>query len=299
MAIQNTGQIKERITLFIERNGPSLPVHIAKEINTNMIFASAFLSELLSDKKIKISNMLVGNSRLHFLPGQEPQLEKFANHLKSKEREAFELLKQKQILKDSEQHPAIRVALKGIKDFAIPFEKNQELYWKYLTAKIPEKETEEIEKEFQKQENKEEKNLASGEKKEIEKEKEPRYPEESQNKKEKSRKKKKSKKKTSSKTNEKFFNLVKKTLAEEEIEIIGIEGFSKKDLTLKINEKGQEKLLIAHNKKRISEEDITKAYKKASELELEFVLMSKGELSKKTSTLINAIKNLSKIKKIK
>src|SRR3989344_4660714 len=125
-------QVKEKIISFIKMRGPSLPVHIGKEINTNILFTSAFLSELISEKRLKISNLKVGNSSLYFIPEQESLLEGFSQHLKSKEKEAFELLKQKKVLKDSEQHPAIRVALREIRDFAIPFKKDDQIYWKYL-----------------------------------------------------------------------------------------------------------------------------------------------------------------------
>src|SRR3989338_8914116 len=125
-------QVKEKIISFIKMRGPSLPVHIGKEINTNILFTSSFLSELISEKRLKISNLKVGNSSLYFIPEQESLLEGFSQHLKSKEKDAFELLKQKRVLKDSEQHPAIRVALREIKDFAIPFKKDDRLYWKYL-----------------------------------------------------------------------------------------------------------------------------------------------------------------------
>jgi len=37
--------------LAFKRRGPSLPVHIASETGLSMLFASAFLSELLSEKK--------------------------------------------------------------------------------------------------------------------------------------------------------------------------------------------------------------------------------------------------------
>src|SRR3989344_3816645 len=125
-------QVKERIVSFIKIKGPSLPVHIGKEINASILFTSAFLSELISEKRLKISNLNVGNSHLYFIPGNEPLLEGFSQHLRSKEKDAFELLKQKRILRDSEQHPAIRVALREIKDFAIPFKKDDQFYWKYL-----------------------------------------------------------------------------------------------------------------------------------------------------------------------
>jgi len=134
MRAQDTSPIKEKILSFLEINGPSLPVHIAKYINTNMIFASAFLSELFSNKKLKISYMKVGSSPIYYLPGQEEGLEKFSQYLKPKEREAYELLKEKRYLKDKNQDPAIRVALREIKDFAFAFEKENEVFWRYLTA---------------------------------------------------------------------------------------------------------------------------------------------------------------------
>ena len=79
--------------------------------------------------------MRVGNSPIYFIQGQEHQLEKFSVYLKSKEKEAFILLQEKKFLKDSEQTPAIRVALRQIKDFAFPFKRNNEIIWRYLTSK--------------------------------------------------------------------------------------------------------------------------------------------------------------------
>jgi len=130
----NTTQIKEKIIEFIRQRGPSLPVYISKAIDNSILFTSAFLSELVSEKKIKISHMRVGSSPIYFLQGQEPQLEKFSDYLKSKEKDAFFLLKEKKFLQDSSQEPAIRVALRDIKDFALPFKKDNEIYWRYFTA---------------------------------------------------------------------------------------------------------------------------------------------------------------------
>ncbi len=127
-------QIKERIISLIRLKGPSLPVHVAKETGLSILFASAFLSELLYEKKISISNIKVGNSPLYFISGQEPQLERFAQYLKSKEKDAFFLIKERKFLKDEEEEPAIRVALRGIKDFAIPFKRGEEIYWRYFTV---------------------------------------------------------------------------------------------------------------------------------------------------------------------
>jgi len=106
------------------------------------------------------------------------------------------------------------------------------------------------------------------------------------------------KKKTSQKKNDQFFNKVKEFLAKKSIEISDIEGFSKNDLTLRVKVKGGEKLLVAYNKKRINESDIIKAYKKASELNLEYIILSLGEPLKKLNNFIEAIEKLSGIEKI-
>lgn len=152
MPQQDTSQIKEKIMSFLRNNGPSIPIKIGKEIEQNGLFTSAFLSELLSEKRINMSNMRVGSSSIYFIPGQEKGLENYIQHLKPREREAFELLKTNKILEDRKQEPAIRVALRSIKDFAIPIQREEELFWKYFQAndeeiKIPERIPETIQKE--------------------------------------------------------------------------------------------------------------------------------------------------------
>jgi len=144
MAVQDTSQLKDKILFILKSRGPSLPVHIAKEMGLSILFASVFLSELVSEKQIKISHMKVGNSPIYFLMGQEFLLEKFSQYLHSKEKEAFLLLKENKILKDKTQEPAITVALRAIKDFAIPFEKNEEIFWRYFS--VDEKEFKKTEK---------------------------------------------------------------------------------------------------------------------------------------------------------
>lgn len=250
--------------------------------------------------------MKVGSSPVYFVPGQEPLLERYAHHLKSKEKDAFELLKNKKFLKDKEQHPAIRVALRMIKDFAIPFKKEGEFFWRYHT--IPESELiiEKVQlnnpqkrgyplKEnsldiFDKSEEKPIITLPKNQNKQEEMSK-------NEQKKEIKKTPKKVPKKSSG-TNEKFFNKVKEFLNKNSIEIIGIEGFSKTDLILKINSNGKEQLLVAFNKKRITEADILKAHKKAQELNLKYVVFSLGEPLKKTLNFIEAIKDLEGIEKI-
>ena len=281
MPAQDTSEIKGKILSFLRRNGPSLPVHIAREIESSTLFTSAFLSELASEKKLKISNMRVGNSPLYFLQRQEPLLEKFSEHLKSKEEEAFILLKEKRFLQDSEQNPAIRVALREIKDFASPFQKDGKIIWRFHT--IPEEE------------------FKFGEERpkvEIKREEEKEKTLDIFNKSGKIRTRKISRKKNPKKEN-KFFDDVRNFLTSRSFEMTDIESFGKNEIILKIKEKGQDKLLIAYNKKRIGENDIIRASKKASDFGLPYVIISKGEPLKKVNSLLEALGNLSSIEKIK
>jgi len=128
-------EINERILTIIKEKGPILPVQASKEINENILMASARLSELLTDKKIKISNLKVGGSPLYYLQGQENKLQNFTDNLNGMEKKAYDLLSQTKILKDSDQEPAIRVALRQIKDFAVPlqviYDNRTEIFWKW------------------------------------------------------------------------------------------------------------------------------------------------------------------------
>jgi len=291
MPTQDTSPIKEKILLVLQRRGPSLPVHIAGETGLSILFASAFLSELLSEKKIKISNMRVGSSPIYFIQGQEPMLEKFSQYLKSREKDAFVFLKQKKFLKDKEQEPAIRIALRAIKDFAIAFKKEEEIFWRYFT--IPEKELKSsVKKEVlsttSKKISKQDKQISTEPELNIFDDKAEKKTKKISVKKKEARKRK----------NDKFFNKIKEFLSKKSIEILDIESFSKNDLILKIKIKEEEKLLVAYNKKRINENDIIKANKKALELNLSYIILSLGKPLKKLNSLIEAINNLSDIEKI-
>ncbi len=292
--VQDTSNIKEKILSTLRQRGPSLPVHIAGATGLSILFSSAFLSELFSEKKIKISHMKVGSSPIYFLPGQEHLLENFSQYIKGKEKEAFILLKEKKFLKDSEQDPAIRVALRSIKDFAILFKKNEEIFWRYFTI---------LENEFKPQIKHLEKTPQIEDKKKseekISKKQELNIFDKQKKKKEKQIiKKKKTVRKKSFKADEKFFNKVKEFLSKRNIEISDIEGFSKKDLTLRVRTNGEEKVLVAYNKKRITDQDIIKAHKKATELGLKYIVLSLGEPVKKISNFIQAIKDLEEMSQI-
>lgn len=126
---------REEILEIIRSKGPVLPVQVSKEIETSILFASAMLSEIVSANLLKISHVKIGGSPLYYLPEQRDRLQEFSKHLHQKEKEAYELLKQKKVLKEAEQEPAIKVALRNIKDYAWPLQvtinDNKELFWKW------------------------------------------------------------------------------------------------------------------------------------------------------------------------
>jgi len=274
MPIKDTSQIKEKIISILRKNGPCLPVHIAKEIESSILFTSAFLSELSSEKRIRISNMKVGNSPLYYLPEQKFLLEKFSHYLKDKEKDAFAILKEKKFLKDREQEPAIRVALREIKDFAIPFQKKEEIIWRFFS--VPEEEFESRKKEIKPVTKREEKKLEIFDKPE----------------------RRKTPKKKNQKSKNKFFEKIKRFLTNKSLELVDIETFDKNKIILKVKEGGNEKVLVAYNKKRINESDIIAASKKSSELGVPYIILSKGEPLKKVREMIKALENLSFMGKV-
>ncbi len=281
MPIQDTSEIKEKIISILRRKGPGLPVHIAREIESSTLFTSAFLSELASERRIKISNMKVGNSPLYYLPGQEQLLEKFSHYLKSKEKEVFTLLKEKKIIKDSEQDPAIRVALREIKDFAVPFKKNEEIFWRYFTIPITEFKIAEKPKKIEREKTEKTLDIFNTSKEE---------------------RTKRTQKKKISKTSQKesnFFNKVKEFLSEKSTELIDIISFSRNEIILRVKDIDGEKIVVAYNKKRLSDNDIIKAEKKSARFNLPYIILSLGEPLKKVRELILAVKNLHSIEKLK
>jgi hypothetical protein len=342
MAI-NIQEVKDKIILYISEKGPSLPIPIARALNMQTMLVSAVLSELISEKKIIISHLRVGNSPLYFMPGQEARLEIFSEHLGAVEREAFKLLKDERILIDDELEPAFRVALRHIKDFAFSFKIEEKIIWRYYLVsehdardifranKIPASKiisdvsnhvvakpepahigdmkdvSDSIWKDIEKQQYKEnirekitqmaneiaekQKELESVRQQILDKVTTP------------SDKKiielpqteiieKKGKKKD---PKQEFLTEVKDFISKKNFELISIEGLSKSEILAKVRdnaEPGKIFLVIAINKKKISESDLLRAYKKATKLKLEHFVAFKGELSKKVKEKIDAFKHL-------
>ncbi|MEA3514403.1 MAG: hypothetical protein U9R34_02930 [Nanoarchaeota archaeon] len=130
--------VRDKIIELIRVKGPVIPAQISKEISSDIIITSAYLSELVNHKKLRISKLKVGGgSPLYFLPGQEPKLQDFSDNLNEKDRRAFEHLKEHKVVRDSDLSPLMRVSLREIKDFAKPLEvmlkESKEIFWKWYT----------------------------------------------------------------------------------------------------------------------------------------------------------------------
>ncbi len=127
---------REDILKFIKQNGPVLPVNIAKFVNTNILFASAMLSELVDRKLLKITHAAIGGSPLYYLSGQEALMdERLSKALSGKEKEAYNLIKENKVLREIDLEPWQRVAIKSLVDFTKSFnvatQNNTEVFWKH------------------------------------------------------------------------------------------------------------------------------------------------------------------------
>lgn len=135
---------KEKVLSFVKNKGPVLPRDVSKEFNSDTFITGAILSTLVASKDLKISNAKIGGSPVYYAIGQEEKLSILYNYLPNKEKEAYNLLKEKKILRDNELEPSIRVALKNIKDFAKPIEVNindqKEIFWRWYLTGIKEAE---------------------------------------------------------------------------------------------------------------------------------------------------------------
>ncbi len=284
---------RDKILQFIRMRGPVLPVQISKEINTNILMASAHLAELTSSQKLKVSAIKVGSSPLYYIPGQENMLQKHAGNLNEKEKKAFDLLSQSKILRDIEQEPVIRVALREIRDFAIPLNVNYnnttEIFWKWFLASEAEAESL-IRSRLQPQtflDRKNDKKVIDLPIEDVKEKKEENIIEPVAE--------KKVRQKTLAKKNEpsdNFLNDLKKFFDKSKIELLDIRILKKNseiDLILEIpTAMGKLQYFCrAKNKKRINESDLSAAYVKGHFRKLPVIFISKGELSAKAREMMN------------
>jgi len=291
--LQKLHENKEKIISIIQTQGPSFPGRISRATGLPPLFVSAFLSELVSDRRLKLSDMKVGSSPLYFIEGQEQGLENFVNHLNHKEKETFLFLKNSQVLEDEKQQPATRVALRKIKDFAIPVNVRVgdeiKLFWRFFL--IQEEQVKEKVR-F----------MLTGKSERTQK---PKAQKPTQQTIVKPAKIKTDKIKTPKKLQpSEFANNIKDYLAGKDIEILSIESEEKKrEFISKIRNDElfgkQEYLLIAKDKKKVTTNDLTIALQQSQTQKMPALFLSPGELDKKAKSYLIEWKNLIKFERVK
>ena len=323
----NVEEIKLKILSSINERGPSLPVHVSKSVGIEPMLASAILSELIKEKKIRLSNLRVGSSPLYLIPGQEEKLQNFVENLNHVEKEAFVKLKDNKVLDDEKQEPKIRVALRQIKDFAIPIQYKGKTFWKFFSVSdekvkesIAEEQTEiaigervigqKIIEEIQKEKEYEikEKELEIKKQRLLEIEQEIKNIKESKVEQIKELEKpieiitlEKPTNAIKIKKEDKFLDEIKSILVQKSIELVSVEHHDKKQVIAKIrfiSAPEQIVLLFAFDKKRPEEKELIKAFRKAQIQKLPYYVLCRGEISKKMKDSMDAYKSLIKIDKI-
>jgi hypothetical protein len=323
MVENNASGARKKIIDLLKVRGPSLPVQLAREAGISSIFVGAFLSELAREDKLKISSMKVGGSPLYFLKGQEEKLENFYKYLPGKEKEAFNLLKDNKILRDREQEPAIRVALRNLKDFAIPFRDNEEIFWKFHSIsneqvreifegkpkKMPAKQQEKkLGKQEQEQEVEKEKTEEKQEKKQKQEEKEDKQQDEEEKEEKQNQRqllkieKQKQEKKKKTKEKPKFVDEIVSFFDERNIQVLEEIEIKKKEYTCKIRANSTlgkiDFFCVAKDKKRITESDLRLIFQKAQNMKLPALVIYPKNMSKKAESYAEDCGSLLILKKL-
>ncbi len=124
--------IRDEIFELVKERGPVLPGQIAKLMKMDSLLASAYLSELVSSKKICISSTKVGGSPLYYALGQEIKLQDYRQNLDENEQKAYDLLKKDKVVNDADLGPLMKYTFRSIKDFAVPLKVNKkDIFWKW------------------------------------------------------------------------------------------------------------------------------------------------------------------------
>jgi len=297
-------QIEEQILSYVKMNGPVLPVQVSKAINRDLMFSGAILSQLVSRKVVLLTNAKIGGSPVYYVKGQETKLSILYSALPHREKETYNLLKENKILLDRNQAPAIRVALRNLKDFAIPYkidvDGKEELFWRWHTATDAELKDKFGAKEEQvkiAEPVKEEPKIEIKIEKPVEQPK-------IEIKEEKVEQTKIEIKQKRLDVKDEFLEQINSFLVSNSIEVMEEQIVKKKkeiDMVVKVpsNVGHLHYFVAARNKKNISDGDLSLAYHKGQEKKLPVLFLSPGKLSKKAEGYMNnALKGFLTFKQI-
>jgi hypothetical protein len=138
---------KELLLQAIEKLGPVQPIDLRKELRQgDTVIFGALLSELLAQKKLALSNTRRGGGPFYYDPAKPESLETIAQYLNEKDRRTCALLKERKVLREDEQEPLVRVGLQMIPDFSRKMTVQQDgkdvAWWRYYL--VPEDEAKDI-----------------------------------------------------------------------------------------------------------------------------------------------------------
>jgi hypothetical protein len=293
----------DKILSLIRQKGPSLPSGIYRELETNQLFASAMLGEMVSNGSLQVTHLKRGTSPYYYLEEQKDRLQEFSKYLNDKDIIAYNFLKNKLILKDSEQSPLIRVALRAIKDYAVPiqikYKEQSQLFWKWYL--LPNSEAEEkikiflgVIKDSEKLEEKQLIKKAVDEKpietKKIENKQEKKL---EIKKKEAVQKKIIKKKEVSSEIKGGFIDQLTKYFKKNNITIVSQEAANTKkteiDFILEVPSAfgNLQYYCKAKNKKKINDSDIASAFVQGQQKKLPVIVLITGEMTKKSKEMLD------------
>ena len=129
-------EIVSEVEVFkaLKKIGPSIPLDVKRELNKgDSIVVGAALSELVKQKKAKVTIVKKGGSPYYFTEGQD--IEPLHVYLGEKDKRTFLILRDKKVLRDSKQDPLTRVSLRNIPDFSkkllINVNGEKEIFWRY------------------------------------------------------------------------------------------------------------------------------------------------------------------------
>ncbi len=275
---------KAEILDIIKREGPLIPAQLAKELNTNILFASAILSNLVDKKEVLISGVKKGGSPFYYLKGQEHKLESMSEYLSGKEKEAFQLLKEKRVIRDKTAEPWQRVALRALKDYAVALNVGvsgeYEIFWKYylednektkglIKGELGISESSKEKKDESKE--KEEKEIPKEKAKEIEKEE---------------------KINSAKKENENILDILNDYFESNQIYIISQDIVRKnKEFNFVVDiptSLGKLRYFVkVKSKKTINDNDIQQSWEEGNKSKLPVLFLTNGELTKKAEKFLN------------
>jgi hypothetical protein len=282
---------REEILNIVKRAGPILPAQLAKEINTNILFASAILSELVDKKHLILTNVKRGGSPFYYIKGQESKLESLSEFLGGKPKEVFNLLKESGVIRDKTAEPWQRVALREIKDFAVPLNVgvsgDYEIFWKYFL--LGNDETKRLIKEElgvgeSEEESKKEETEEVKEKKEEKTEEEP--------KKESSKVEEKKEEKVLAKEEKIILDSVDEYFSKNNVYVISQDVLrKKKEVNYTVDfptSLGKLRYFVkVRDKKSINDKDLQGAWDEGDKKKLPVLFLTQGELTKKAEKFLN------------